>query len=147
MDWEVGNYAFGAAAGHPFMLAIIQNCIRAQKDREWSEAMMRSIPKAFREEFRVLCTTGPALVSRTLAEYAVSARDIKVLFPEDVCDPAFWDHFGEHGVHLRQGNWRKKNNLFRRRLISLWMSWQERKSLKASRRLGGSRSLERSHEL
>jgi len=29
MDWEVGNYAFGAAAGHPFLEAIINNCVRA----------------------------------------------------------------------------------------------------------------------
>jgi mannosyltransferase OCH1-like enzyme len=25
MDWEIGNYAFGAAAGHPFLEAIINN--------------------------------------------------------------------------------------------------------------------------
>src|SRR5712672_3571230 len=32
MDWEVGNYAFGAAANHPFIGAIIENCVRAQRD-------------------------------------------------------------------------------------------------------------------
>ena len=35
MDWEIGNYAFGAAAGHPFLLAIIGNCVRAQQDKKW----------------------------------------------------------------------------------------------------------------
>jgi mannosyltransferase OCH1-like enzyme len=25
MDWELGNYAFGAAAGHPFLEAVIDN--------------------------------------------------------------------------------------------------------------------------
>src|SRR5262245_8837961 len=28
MDWEIGNYGFGAAAGHPFLEAIIKNCVR-----------------------------------------------------------------------------------------------------------------------
>ena len=31
MDWEIGNYAFGAAAGHPFLEAIIENCVRAKR--------------------------------------------------------------------------------------------------------------------
>src|ERR1700730_8677008 len=31
MDWEIGNYAFGAAAGHPFLEAIVKNCVRAQQ--------------------------------------------------------------------------------------------------------------------
>ena len=34
MDWEIGNYAFGAAAGHPFIHAIIKNCVKAQRDPE-----------------------------------------------------------------------------------------------------------------
>ena len=44
MDWEIGNYAFGATASHPFLDAIIKNCIRAQQHPEWAEAMMKSIP-------------------------------------------------------------------------------------------------------
>ena len=40
MDWEIGNYAFGAAAAHPFLRAIIENCIRAQKDPTWTTPMM-----------------------------------------------------------------------------------------------------------
>ena len=27
MDWEIGNYAFGAAAGHAFLEAVIENCV------------------------------------------------------------------------------------------------------------------------
>ena len=59
MDWEIGNYAFGAAAGHPFLEAIIKNCVRAQKHPEWAEAMMKSIPRMFRGGSFVLATTGP----------------------------------------------------------------------------------------
>ena len=69
IDWEVGNDAFGAAAGHPCLKAILKNCVQTQQHPEWAEAMMKSIARAFRSEFFVLVTTGPGLVSRTLAEY------------------------------------------------------------------------------
>src|SRR5215831_15517824 len=44
MDWEIGNYAFGAAPGHPFLGAIIENCVRAQQDPAWVKPMMRGMP-------------------------------------------------------------------------------------------------------
>src|SRR4051794_19849685 len=44
MDWEVGNYGFGAAPEHPFLHAVITNCVRAQEQPEWSQDMLRSIP-------------------------------------------------------------------------------------------------------
>src|SRR2546426_1369956 len=84
MDWEIGNYAFGAAAGHPFLEAVIENCVRAQRDPQWVKPMMNGIPRPFRSEFYVLNTTGPGLVSRTLAENPRLAADVTILFPEDV---------------------------------------------------------------
>ena len=54
----------------------------------------------FREEYYVLNTTGPGLVSRTLAEYPDAAKQVKVLFPENVCDSTNWHRFGTFGVHL-----------------------------------------------
>src|SRR3990170_6806846 len=78
MDWEVGNYAFGAAPGHPFLLAIIQNCLRAQKDPEWVSTMGRAVPRMFLDEYYVLYTTGPLLVSRTLAEFPDAAKHVSV---------------------------------------------------------------------
>ncbi|HLX68553.1 MAG TPA: glycosyltransferase, partial [Verrucomicrobiae bacterium] len=85
MDWEIGNYAFGAAAGHPFLDAVIKNCVRAQRESEWVKPMMTGIPSLFHSEFHVLNTTGPGLLSRTLAENPDVARQVTVLFPEDVC--------------------------------------------------------------
>src|SRR5438105_2901732 len=38
MDWDLGNYAFGAAAGHPLLRAISDNCVRAQTDLGWVQA-------------------------------------------------------------------------------------------------------------
>lgn len=142
MDWEIGNYAFGAAPGHPFLHAIIKNCVRAQKDPEWIQPMMRPIPRMFRDEYFVLNTTGPGLVSRTLAEYPDAAKEVKVLFPENVCDPVNHHRFGEFGVHLMQATWRKQMGTVRRRLLLAWWWWIGKRVLKESLKLGKTRSLE-----
>jgi hypothetical protein len=141
MDWEIGNYAFGAAAGHPFLQAIIENCVRAQKDQDWVQPMIRTIPRMFREEFRVLYTSGPGLITRTLAEYPDASKHVKVLFPNNVCDQQYWSHFGSYGIHLCEGTWRKKG-FFMRKLIAIWSSWQTKNMIKESDKLGGTRSLE-----
>jgi inositol phosphorylceramide mannosyltransferase catalytic subunit len=142
MDWEAGNYAFGAAAGHPFLEAIIKNCVRAQQHPEWPEAMVKSIPRMFRSEYSVLATTGPGLVSRTLAEYPGACDQVKVLFPEDVCDQNSWFCFGDYGVHLQVGTWRKRERLLRRLLHRHWVSTTRKALFNESRKRGGKRSLE-----
>jgi hypothetical protein len=142
MDWEIGNYAFGAAAGHPFLDAIIKNCVRAQQHPEWAEAMTKPIPRMFRGEFFVFDTTGPGLVSRTLAEYPGACDRVKVLFPEDVCDPNSWHCFGAYGVHLQGGAWREPKGFVRRCLNRLWESATRKALLKESLKRGGKRSLE-----
>jgi len=141
MDWEVGNYAFGATSGHPFLQAAIENCLRAQRDPAWVKPMMRGLPWLFRQEFHVLNTTGPGLLSRTLAEDPHLAPQVTVLFPEDVCDRRTWHQFGDFGVHLMEGSWRTKGGYLRRRLANLWETWSVRRSLPESRRRGKTRSL------
>jgi hypothetical protein len=142
MDWEIGNYAFGAAAGHPFLKAVINNCVRAQQHPEWVEQMMKAIPRMFRRERFVTASTGPGLVSRTLAEYAGACSQVKVLFPENVCDPNSWFHFGPYGVHLQVGGWRKREGLVRRVLHRYWESMTRKALLKESAKRGGKRSLQ-----
>jgi inositol phosphorylceramide mannosyltransferase catalytic subunit len=142
MDWEVGNYAFGAAAGHPFLKAIIENCIRAQRDPEWANTMLKSVPRMFRSEPFVLATTGPGLVSRTLAEYPGAREQVKVLFPENVCDQNSWYCFGDYGVHLQVGTWRSREGLVHRVLHRIWESRARRALRKGSLTRGGKRSLE-----
>ena len=142
MDWEIGNYGFGAAAGHPFLGAIIKNCVRAQQHPEWVQPMMKSIPRIFHREFFVLATTGPGLVSRTLAEYPGACDQVKVLFPEDVCDPNSWYCFGAYGVHLQVGTWRKRKGLVPRVLHRLWELTTRKALLKESLKRGPKRSLE-----
>lgn len=95
----------------------------------------------FQNEFYVLYTTGPGLVSRTLAEYS-DVNQVKVLFPENVFDTQHWSHFGHYGVHLMEGTWRNRQNAWRRRLLDAWWLWEEKKVFKETRKLGNSRSLE-----
>jgi len=141
MDWEIGNYGFGAAPGHPFLDVVIQNCIRAQQDPEWVKPLMRGIPRLFRSEFYVLNTTGPGLVSRTLAENPELAQQVTILFPDDVCDETTWHHFGNLGLHIQEGSWRSEGSYLRRRLANLWEVRARRRLLRESLARGKSRSL------
>lgn len=146
MDWEIGNYGFGATPGHPFLLAIIENCIRAQQDPEWVKPMMRGIPRLFGSEFHVLNTTGPGLISRTLAENSELAKQVTILFPDDVCDESTWHHFGNLGVHTQEGSWRSKDGYLRRRLANLWEARVRRRLLRESRARGKTRALPRTDD-
>lgn len=138
MDWELGNYGFGASPGHPFLRAVIQNCVKAQQDPLWVRPMMKGIPRLFRSEFHVLNTTGPGLLARTFAENPQLARSVTVLFPEDVCDTGSWHKFGNLGVHMMDGSWRGAGFL-RRRLRNLWETWTSRRVLAQVRRRGKTR--------
>ena len=120
MDWDLGNYAFGATPGHPFLRAIIDNCIRAQKDRAWVMPMMRDIPSWLRTDFWTLNSTGPGLVTRTFAENPGAAKDVEILFPEDVCSRDGWFCFGNYGLHLMVGSWRKNQRFIPRTCERWW---------------------------
>jgi hypothetical protein len=140
MDWEIGNFAFGAAAGHPFLAAIIENCVRAQKEPDWVSPMLRGAPRIFRSEYAVLNSTGPGLISRTLAEHPELSKLVTVLFPDDVCDANGWNRFGEFGIHFMGGSWRKESTRVSRRLAQRWENWTMQRLLKESRKLGKTRN-------
>ena len=142
MDWEIGNYAFGASAGHPFLGAVIENCIRAHKYPRWVEPMIKSIPRMFRDEYLVLATTGPGLLSRTLATCPGACDQVKVLFSDNVCDPARWFRFGDYGVHLQVGTWRTRQALVPRVLHRLWEQSKRDALMKESLRRGPKRAIE-----
>lgn len=137
MDWEIGNYAFGAQAGHPFLEKVIENCVRAQKDPAWVQPAMRGLPPLSKHEFYVLNSTGPGLITRTLAENPELAKTVTVLFPEeDVCNVDNWNRFGSLGIHLMEGSWRQPGNYLRSRIALYWERWQLQKLIKQSRKLG-----------
>jgi hypothetical protein len=124
LPWEIGNYGFGAAPQHPFLNAIIENCIRAQRDPDWAAlAMPRYLPLSRAENY-VLFTTGPGIVSRTLAENPKLAKTVKVLFPNDLGNPETWHCFGDIGVHLMDSSWRPRNGRFRKQLKWMFERWK-----------------------
>ena len=141
IDWEIGNYAFGGAPGHPFLAAVIENCARSQRDPMWVRPMIAHVPGIFRSDLEVLGSTGPGVLTRTLAESPETTSDVHVLFPDDVCDPQGWHLFGKYGVHLMEGSWRNGGGYLRRRMACLWESWYRRRILPESQRRGPRRSL------
>jgi hypothetical protein len=140
MDWEIGNFGFGATAGHPFLEAVIENCIRAQKDRVWVNQMLRGTPFLSRPQRYVLYSTGPGLVTRTFAENPMLARSVKILFPNDVLDNTSWCCFGDYGAHMMTGTWRPKKAPIYRRFVSELANFKMRRLLRRSAALGKTRS-------
>jgi hypothetical protein len=142
-DWQIGNYAFGAEAGSAFVGAVIENCIRAQREPAWVAPMMQGVPWLTRSDFFVLNTTGPGLLTRTLVENTDLARSVTVLFPEDVCDTSTWNRFGHFGIHMMDGSWRDRPTGFlRRRLATHLEDRRMRKLVGESAALGRSRALQ-----
>ncbi len=144
VDWEVGNYAFGAEAGHPFIGRVIDNCIRAQRDPAWASRMWQSAPAPVRGSLYVLDTTGPGLVTRTLVEQGPASgpgEAVHVLFPDDVCNESSWHCVGDYGVHMQHGGWRPRVGYWRRRLTALWESRTRADILATARRRGPRRML------
>jgi hypothetical protein len=140
MDWEIGNFGFGATAGHPFLEAVIENCVRAQKDRTWVNRMLRGTPLLSRSQRYVLYSTGPGLVSRTLAENPALARSVMVLFPDDVIDQTKWNCFGDYGAHMMTGTWRPKKAPLYRRFVSELGNFKMRRLMRESAMLGKTRT-------
>ncbi|HEU0209500.1 MAG TPA: glycosyltransferase [Candidatus Udaeobacter sp.] len=136
MDWEVGNFAFGAAPGNAFLGAVIQNCIRAQTDHEWLDPMMRGVHSLLRTDYHVFNTTGPGLVSRTFAEQTTLATNVNVLFPNNVCDRSNWHQFGDYGIHMMDGSWHTGGNSLWRRVARKIDAFSRARLLSESRRLG-----------
>jgi hypothetical protein len=140
MDWLIGNYAFGAAPGHVFLEAIIENCVRGQRDPKWVKPMMRGSPPLLNDEFFILNSTGPGLISRTLAENEEIAKAVTVLFPDDVCDVRnCWNRFGDWGVHLADSSWRKNRSFLLQRFSGYYWRWIQYRNVRRGRRLGKSR--------
>jgi inositol phosphorylceramide mannosyltransferase catalytic subunit len=139
LDWELANYAFGAAPGDPFLAALIENCVRGVREPQWAARMMRGIPHLLQGQFQAPLATGPGLVSRTFAERTELQAGVTVLSPPDVCCQTDWQCFGNFGVHLMQSSWRKQEGFLRSRLARLWENRQRATGLKRSLALGPTR--------
>lgn len=133
MHWEIGNYAFGAVSRHPFVGAVIENCVRAQTNPDWVETMLKSIPCLLRRDSYIIYSTGPGLVSRTYAENQHLQDTVNILFPEDIYDKNNWNHFGRYGVHLMGSAWRGKRNILRQKLINYFFLRTEMKNIRIAK--------------
>ena len=138
IEWEIGNYAFGASPGHPFLAAVIANCLRAQTDRRWLDESLGSVPWLLRDDLHPIYATGPGLVTRTLAEYREVEHPVRILCTGDPGDRRHWNLFGSHGVHLRQSSWRKSRGYLVSRLQNLRARALEDRAIEQARR-GGQR--------
>jgi site-specific recombinase len=79
------------------------------------------------------------MVTRTLAENPELARQVTVLFPDDVCDINNWNRFGDLGIHLMDGAWRQNKGPVRARLERVILEWQRDRLMKESLALGKTR--------
>jgi inositol phosphorylceramide mannosyltransferase catalytic subunit len=145
IDWEIANYAFGASPKHPFLKAILENCIRSQMDTRWLSLMLNPFPRLLRSDYYVLCSTGPGLVTRTIAERKDLVDCVTILFPNDVCDRNNWRHFSSFGIHLAKGNWRKDSQesisyKLYRFFVRRWFFMKRKRMFEASMQQGPRRS-------
>ena len=134
MDWQMGNYAFGAAPGHAFLEAVIENCVKGQRDPSWVKPMMRGTPPFRNDEFFVINSTGPGVVSRTYAENPGLAKTVTVLMADDVCDIANWNLFGDWGAHLSDSSWRPKTSFVHQKVSGYLWKWIQHRRIQDSRR-------------
>jgi hypothetical protein len=113
--------------------AIIENCVRGQRDPHWVKPMMRGTPPFRGDEFYVINSTGPGLVSRTFAENPDLAKMVTVLYPGNVCDLRNWNCFGEFGTHLADSSWRSKRSFVMDKISGYWWRWIQDKRVEDSR--------------
>ena len=99
----LGNYAFYAPAGHPFLLHIIHSIMNPIiTESEIAAAQQdNGDPK---EHVYVYCTTGPELVTKAYHSY--TGNDVVLLEPSNKFEG---DRFGDYGKHHCFGTW--KNNM------------------------------------
>ncbi len=102
---QVGNYAFGATRGHPFLAAILEEMVRRTGSFE-AEAC---------NDLNVLHATGPDVVTSVYYRDRERWEDVDVLPgdptltgpqpPLSADSPRDWQRFGSYGSHLLAGGW------------------------------------------
>ena len=109
---QIGQYAFGALPGHPFIGAIIENIVSPRFDT-----------KGMTMDKHVLYTTGPVVVTQTLRDCQSGGikedlqlhDSVDVLRPSEarqddisVPDKDTWFRFGSYGQHRMASSWHKQ---------------------------------------
>lgn len=102
---QVGNYAFAAEAGHPFLRAILDEIVKRTETFEAEEC----------NDLNVLHATGPDVVTTVYYRHREQWVDVEVLSgdpnltgpqpPVGGGYPREWQRFGSFGTHLLAGSW------------------------------------------
>lgn len=97
----LGNYAFYAPAGHPFLKAVLDNIVTQRVPDEAIRAAQKG--RVQKDSVRVFFTTGPILVTQTHADYHGKEAPVRLLTPE----PFEQNCFGRYARHLSMGSWKR----------------------------------------
>lgn len=119
----IGQYAFGAVAGHPFLRAYAENIKRVVADPSLLNAPSAELLALTREEDKpvmdTMYRTGPRMAKRTYLEHPELHDQIKILYAQDPEGATQWSCFGIYGFHLMDGDtgWKQRRVLpFLRRI-------------------------------
>ncbi len=113
----IGQYAFGAAPGHPFLLAYAENIKRVVADPLQLHAPSARLLAITLEETQpvmdTLYRTGPRMAQRTYLEHPELHDGIKILYAQDPQGTTRRSCFGIYGFHLTDGDtgWKQKRSL------------------------------------
>jgi len=100
----VGNYAFYAPKGHPFIKMVIDNILKQRISDEIIEKASKTHGDTPRD-VRIYYTTGPILITQTYYDYTTSNdNDNSVILIEP--EPYLDNCFGKYGFHKFHGSWR-----------------------------------------
>ncbi len=91
---QLGQYAFGAEKGSPFLKQLIDNIVMDLIPDE-------NIPENNKEEY-VCCRTGPRIVTLTYFKY-INKNEVYCLKPRGQMQNMV---FGDYGKHWHQGSWK-----------------------------------------
>jgi hypothetical protein len=111
----IGQYAFGAEPGHPFLMACAENIRKVALEpdslRLPSSSDLASLPEIMgnAHSFRVLYTAGPGMVTRTFIESPESRGGLKLIAALDERNPELVRKvtlsFGNFASHQVTGSW------------------------------------------
>lgn len=126
----IGQYAFAAKAGHPFLLACAEKIrgiackeepliMPSREELAMSSLYLASSLDTVYKEQSVIFSTGPGLVTRTYLEQPESHGEMKILSVRNTnTDMHIWFCFGPYAVHRMGGEWRYDKGLFAK-IVSL----------------------------
>jgi len=104
----IGQYAFGAVPGHPFLLEYAENIKRVVADPSLLDSPSAELLAVTHEEDKIvldtLYRTGPRMANRTYIEHPELHGGIKILYAQHPNGTRVWSCFGIYGFHLMDGD-------------------------------------------